>query len=90
MFEYVIVFIIAFAFGYGWCVNQHISSVPDKELKDEDTIAGLRKEIEYYKGLCKWHAERKDTFFEEGRQQGMKQERALWNLTASSQEIGNE
>jgi hypothetical protein len=76
--------------GYGWCVNQHISSVPDKELKDGDTIAGLRKEIEYYKGLCKWHTERKDTFFEEGRQQGMKQERALWNLTASSQEINNE
>ena len=90
MMEYIIVFIVAFAFGYGWCVNQHISSVPDKELKDEDTIAGLRKEIEYYKNLCKWHAERKDVFFEEGRQQGMKQERALWNLTASSQEINNE
>jgi hypothetical protein len=90
MIEYIIVFIIAFAFGYGWCVNQHISSVPDKVLKDEDTIAGLRKEIEYYKDLCKWHAERKDTFFEEGRKQGMKQERALWNLTASSQEIGDE
>jgi len=90
MLEYIVVFIISFAFGYGWCVNQYISSVPDKELKDEDTIAGLNKEIEYYKNLCKWHAERKDTFFEEGRQQGMKQERALWNLSASSQEIGNE
>jgi hypothetical protein len=90
MIEYIVVFIIAFIIGYSWAITQHISSVPYKELKDEDTIAGLRKEIEYYKDLCKWHAERKDTFFEEGRQQGMKQERALWNLTASSQEIGNE
>jgi len=59
MMEYIVVFIIAFIFGYNWCVNQHISSVPDKELKDEDTIAGLRKEIEYYKCLCKWHVEEK-------------------------------
>ena len=60
MIEYIVIFIIAFAFGYGWCVNQHISSVPDKELKDEDTIAGLRKEIEYYKKLCLWHVEEKE------------------------------
>ena len=59
MMEYIIVFIIAFAFGYGWSVNQHISSVPNKELKDEDTIASLRKEIDYYKDLCKWHVEQK-------------------------------
>lgn len=53
MIEYIIVFILAFAFGYGWCINQYTSSVPYKELKDEDTILGLRKEIEYYKKLTK-------------------------------------
>ena len=56
----------------------------------QNQVEQLEKDVDYYKGLCKWHTERKDTFFEEGRQQGMKQERALWNLTASSQEIGNE
>lgn len=53
MFEYVVIFIIAFAFGYGWCMNQHISSVSYKEIKDEDTIASLRKKIQYYKKLTK-------------------------------------
>ena len=56
----------------------------------QNQVEFLEKEVAYYKNLCKWHTERKDAFFEEGRQQGMKQERALWNLTASSQEIDNE
>jgi hypothetical protein len=47
------------------------------------------KELKYYKDLCKWHIENKDECFEKGRQQGMKQERALWNLAASSEEIGS-
>jgi hypothetical protein len=59
MIEYVVIFIIAFIIGYSLAITQHISSVPDKELKDEDTIAGLRKEIEYYKKLCLWHVEEK-------------------------------
>jgi len=56
----------------------------------QNQVEKLEEDVAYYKNLCKWHTERKDTFFEEGRQQGMKQERALWNLTVSSQEIGNE
>lgn len=60
MLEYIVVGIIAFIVGYSWAINQHISSVPYKELKDEDTIAGLRKEIDYYKDLCKWHVEEKE------------------------------
>ena len=60
MFELIVVAIIAFVIGYSWAITQHISSVPDKELKDEDTIAGLRKEIEYYKELCLWHVEEKE------------------------------
>lgn len=60
MIELIIVFIIAFGIGYSMAITQHISSVPNKELKDEDTIAGLRKEIEYYKKLCLWHVEEKE------------------------------
>jgi hypothetical protein len=84
--EYIIVFIIAFAFGY-LLKKEHQPPII-KILQNQ--VEFLEKEVAYYKNLCKWHTERKDTFFEEGRQQGMKQERALWNLTASSQEIGNE
>jgi hypothetical protein len=45
------------------------------------------KELKYYKNLCKWHAEEKNKTFEKGRQQGLKQERALWELSAMTQEI---
>jgi len=60
MIEYIVIFIVAFIIGYAWAITQHISSVPNKEIKDEDTIAGLRKEIEYYKDLCLWHVEEKE------------------------------
>lgn len=45
------------------------------------------KELKYYKDLCKWHGEKKNESFEDGRQQGMKQERALWELSALTQEF---
>lgn len=53
MIEYIIIFIVAFFFGYAFAIQQYINSVPYKELKDEDTISGLRKEIDYYKKLTK-------------------------------------
>lgn len=60
MIEIVVALIVGFVIGYSMAITQHISSVPNKELKDEDTIAGLRKEIEYYKKLCLWHVEEKE------------------------------
>ena len=53
-------------------------------------VEHYEKELKYYKDLCKWHVEQKDESFEKGRQQGMKQERALWELSASTQELSNE
>jgi hypothetical protein len=50
-------------------------------------VEHYEKELKYYKDLCKWHVEQKDESFEKGRQQGMKQERALWELSASTQEL---
>lgn len=60
MIEYIVIFLVAFGIGYMLAIQQHINSVPYKDLKDEDTIAGLRKEIEYYKDLCLWHVEEKE------------------------------
>ena len=60
MIELFIAFIVGTILGYSMAITQHISSIPNKELKDEDTIAGLRKEIEYYKKLCLWHVEEKE------------------------------
>jgi hypothetical protein len=65
MIEYIVIGIIAFAIGYVMAIQQHINSVPHKDLKDEETIAGLRKEIEYYKDLCLWHVEEKEKLKQE-------------------------
>ena len=86
MFELICALVIGLVFGY---FLKKEKRPPIVEIL-QNQVVFYEKELKYYKDLCKWHAERKDTFFEEGRQQGMKQERALWNLTASSQEIGDE
>ena len=86
MFELICALVIGLVFGY---LLKKEKQPPIIEIL-QNQVEFLEKEVAYYKNLCKWHTERKDAFFEEGRQQGMKQERALWNLTASSQEIGNE
>ena len=86
MFELICALVIGLVFGY---LLKKEKQPPIIEIL-QNQVVFYEKELKYYKNLCKWHTERKDTFFEEGRQQGMKQERALWNLTASSQEIENE
>ena len=86
MFELICALVIGLIFGY---LLKKEKQPPIVEIL-QNQVEIYEKELKYYKDLCKWHTERKDIFFEEGRQQGMKQERALWNLTASSQEIGNE
>ena len=60
MIEYIFIFVVAFALGYILAIQQHINSVPYQELKDEETISNLRKEISYYKDLCLWHVEEKE------------------------------
>ena len=85
MIELICALIFGLFFGYS--LRPH--KVPIN-LELYTKVNKLEEEVSYYKNLCKWHAERKDVFFEEGRQQGMKQERALWKLAESSQEIGDE
>ena len=86
MIDLLIAVAIGMVFGY---LFKKEKQPPIIEIL-QNQVEKLEEDVAYYKDLCKWHTERKDTTFEEGRQQGMKQERALWNLTASSQEIGNE
>ena len=86
MFELICALVIGLVFGY---LLKKEKQPPIVDIL-QNQVEKLEEDVAYYKDLCKWHTERKDTFFEEGRQQGMKQERALWNLTASSQEIDNE
>ena len=69
---------------------------PVKELTDEvgqqqAEIEALKQRIEYMREKASlWEAMAHAGGFEAGRQQGMKQERALWQLAASTQEIENE
>jgi uncharacterized membrane protein YraQ (UPF0718 family) len=86
MFELICALVIGLVFGF---LLKKEKQPPIVEIL-QNQVEFYEKELKYYKNLCKWHAERKDAFFEDGRQQGMKQERALWKLSESSQEIGYE
>jgi hypothetical protein len=83
MIELLFALLIGMFFGYLVKKNRPIN------LELYNKVDELEKDLLYYKDLCKWHTQRKNEFFEEGRQQGMKQERALWELSATTQEWEN-
>ena len=82
MFELMCAVVIGAIFGY---ISKKGNPTLNIELYNQ--VEKLNEEIDYYKDLCKWHVEQKDESFEKGRQQGMKQERAMWELSASTQEL---
>jgi hypothetical protein len=83
MIELLFAFLIGMVLGY--CLKKE----PKPPITDVLTnqVELLEESIAYYKDLCKWHVETKNESFESGRQQGMKQERALWELAVSTQEL---
>lgn len=95
MIELICALAIGMVFGYLLKTEQKPPLVDVLQKQ----VEYYEEEVAYYKDLCKWHTDKNlqvepvdkiAASFEEGRQQGMKQERALWQLAASSQEIGYE
>lgn len=79
---------LLFALAIGMVLGYLLKKEQHPPIVDTLTnqVEHYEKELKYYKDLCKWHAGEKDKSFEDGRQQGMKQERALWELSAMTQE----
>jgi len=72
--------------------NSYIGTVTMEDVattlrQQQAEIEALNQRIEYMREKASlWEAEAHAGGFEAGRQQGMKQERALWELAASTQE----
>ena len=60
MIEYIVAFAIGFGLGSMASLSKKYTDEENGPNKDQETIAGLRKEIEYYKDLCLWHVEEKE------------------------------
>jgi len=83
MIDLLIALVIGVVIGY--CLKKEQKPPVVDILANQ--VEQLEEKVAYYKDLCKWHVETKNESFESGRQQGMKQERALWELAVSTQEL---